>query len=92
MAQQPAQYFPPQLLAAYNAGNVITFGPLSISRQGVSNGKELLPWPSITEIGVRQGCVSVGKEGKWFDWSNVAVSHIPNYYVFMALTRYILGR
>lgn len=91
LSQQITNTMWPHVLAAYNAGNTITFGRLSVSQQGVSNGREFLPWPSIKEIDVRRGYVSVRKEGKWFDWSHVAVSEIPNYYVFKALTRYILG-
>jgi hypothetical protein len=92
LSRQISEFMLPHMIAAYNAGNVITFGPLSVSKQGVSNGREMLPWPSIKEIGVNRGYVSVRKEGKWLNWSTVAVANIPNFAVFMALTRYILGR
>ena len=92
LSRQISEFMLPHMIAAYNAGNVITFGPLSVSQQGVSNGREMLPWPSIKEIGVNRGIVSVRREGKWLNWSTVAVANIPNFAVFMALTRYILGR
>jgi hypothetical protein len=92
LSRQISEFMLPHMIAAYNAGNVITFGPLSVSQQGVSNGREMLPWPSIKEIGANRGYVSVRKEGKWLNWSTVAVANIPNFAVFIALTRYILGR
>lgn len=92
LSQQITNTMWPHMLAAYNAGNVISFGPLSVSQQGLSNGRELLPWTSIKEVGVQRGYVSVRKEGKWFNWSTVAVANIPNFFVFLALTRYVLGR
>jgi len=92
LSQQISEFMLPHMITAYNAGNVITFGPLSVSRQGVSNGREMLPWPSIKEIGASRGIVRVRQEGRWLNWSTVAVASIPNFPVFMALTRYILGR
>lgn len=82
----------PNVLAAYNAGQQINFGPLSVSQQGVSNGREVLPWYEIKEFGVNKGIVSVRKEGKWLNWSTIGVSKIPNFAVFMALTQSILDQ
>ncbi|HZO74878.1 MAG TPA: DUF6585 family protein [Ktedonobacteraceae bacterium] len=81
----------PQVIQAYQAGNTITFGPLSISKQGVSNGKELLPWSQIKEMGVNRGVVTVKKEGKWLSWSAVMAAKVPNIFVFMALVNYVLN-
>jgi hypothetical protein len=80
----------PQVVAAYNAGQTIAFGPFSISLQGVSNGQESLPWSQIKEMGVKQGIVTVRKEGKWLNWSTIRASQVPNIFVFMALVNYVL--
>lgn len=82
----------PRALASYNAGQVLNFGPLSVSKQGVSNSKETLPWHEIKEFGVNRGYISVRKEGKWLNWSTIAVAKIPNFFVFIALTRSILNQ
>jgi hypothetical protein len=81
----------PRAFASYDAGQVLNFGPISVSQQGVSNGKKTLPWHEIKEFGVERGYVSVRKEGKWLKWSTIPVAKIPNSFVFMALTRSILG-
>jgi len=83
-------YLLPQVISAYNAGNTITFGPLSISMQGVSNGRELLPWGQVKEMGVNRGVVTVKKEGKWLSWSTIRAATVPNLFVFMALVNYVL--
>ncbi|MBV9615825.1 MAG: hypothetical protein JO031_10260 [Ktedonobacteraceae bacterium] len=80
----------PQVLAAFRAGQTITFGRLSVSLQGVSNGKELVPWSQIKEIGVSRGYVTVRKEGKWLSWSSVQVAKIPNFFIFFALVNTIM--
>ncbi len=78
----------PRFIYAYNAGSTVTFGPLSINQQGISNSKEMIPWSQVKDLQVRKGIVSVKKEGKWFNWSTVGVARIPNFYVFMALVDY----
>lgn len=82
----------PQAIAAFKAGHTITFGPLSVSMQGVSNSKELISWNQIKEFGVNRGIVTVKKEGKWLSWSTVYVAKIPNFFVFMALVNAIMQK
>ena len=81
----------PQVIAAFRAGQTITFGQLSINLQGVSNSNELISWDQIKEIGVNRGIVTVQKEGKWLSWSSVQVANIPNFFIFLALVNTILG-
>lgn len=75
----------PQDLAAFKAGNTLKFGPLSINLQGVSNGRETIPWNQITQVQVSNGSVIIQKEGKWLSWSSVQVANIPNFFIFLAL-------
>lgn len=77
-------------LSAGRAGSTITFGPLSVSQQGVSNGKELLPWYQIKGIEIQRGTVMVKKEGKRLNWSSVRVPQIPNFFVFNALVDHVI--
>ena len=78
----------PKYISAYNSGSTVSFGLLSINKQGISNSKEMLPWSQYKDMQVRRGIVSVKKEGKWLNWSNISVANIPNFYVFMALLDY----
>lgn len=82
----------PHTLASYNAGNVLPFGPLSVSRQGVSSGVALLPWTAIKEIKFDGVEVKVHQKGKLLNWAKVPVGDIPNAPLFLALTRYVLGK
>jgi hypothetical protein len=82
----------PQVFAAYNAGQTITFGPLSVSTQGISNGKNLLPWAEVKDISIQSGYIAVSKAGKWLRWSSQPVAAVPNPFLFIALVRRVLGR
>jgi hypothetical protein len=83
----------PQVMAAYNAGQTVTFGPLSISRQGIQNSRgNLLPWMEIKDVSLQNGYVAVSKAGKWLNWSTQPVREIPNVFLFVAAVRSILGK
>lgn len=83
----------PQVTAAYNAGQTITFGPLSVNNQGLTDILgNLLPWSQITGIDIQSGYISVRQAGKWLKWSNQAVVNIPNVFVFITLVKSLLPR
>lgn len=90
ISNQITQAVLPQATQAYNAGQTVQFGSLSLNRQGVSNGWNVLPWSQVEAIDVTNGVVSVKRQGGWFRWSKVAASAIPNLFVFLALTNAIL--
>jgi hypothetical protein len=81
----------PLAVAAYNGGQPLDFGKLTISQQGIGNGKEIVPWAQVKGVQVNQGYVAVKREGKWLRWANVPVAGVPNFFIFMALVDQIIG-
>lgn len=90
VADQVLRFQLPQALEAYKAGQVIGFGPLSVSLQGVSNSKETIPWSQVKGVQISNGVVAVKKEGKRLNWSIIRVADIPNFFVFLTLVRSIM--
>jgi len=82
----------PEAIAAFKAGSTVTFGPLSVSMQGVSNSKELITWDQIKEFRVNNGTVIVKKEGKWLSWSSIQAANIPNFFIFLAMVNAIMKK
>jgi hypothetical protein len=81
----------PHFVAAYNAGQIIPFGPLSMSRQGISNAYSMtLPWWEIKGVSMQRGYIVFNKGGKWAKWSLQRVSALPNALLFVSLARFIL--
>ena len=78
----------PRAMAAFNAGSPVVFGPLTLSQQGLSNGRELLPWNEVQSVDIKQGQVLVKRVGKTFRWANINISQIPNALVFMSMINY----
>jgi hypothetical protein len=80
----------PQAISSFRAGHPLSFGPLTVSHNGISAGDNSLPWNEIQEVRTREGYVSVRRAGKWLSWKRAPVGDIPNYFVFDALVRSIL--
>jgi hypothetical protein len=82
----------PRATAAYNAGQPVTFGPVTVSQHGIAVGNKSLPWNEIQEVETSSGSVSVKKVGqRLLAWKVLPVNRIPNYFVFDALVRTILA-
>lgn len=90
--EQIAHVMWPRTIAYYQAGQVIPFGPLGVSQQGISNGRELLPWSEIKEIKFDSEDVKVHQKGKLGSWEKVSIGEIPNLFLLKALTRSVLEK
>lgn len=77
----------PKAIDRLNAGQPVSFGPLTLSPSGIAVGDQSLPWSEVEGVQTRKGMVSVRKSGKWLVWKRVPVSDIPNFSVFDALVR-----
>jgi hypothetical protein len=81
----------PKVIAAYNDDNPVAFGSLTVSKSGLSNGKETIPWSEVEEVKLQDGAVTVRKKDKWLNWSSVTVGSTPNIYVFLHMVDQIVG-
>jgi len=82
----------PKAIDRFNAGQAVSFGPLSVGPSGIAAGDQLLPWSEIQEVQTRKGMVSVKRSGRWLAWKRAQVSQIPNYFIFDSLVRAILAQ
>jgi hypothetical protein len=80
----------PGAIDTFNAGQPASFGPLAVSRTGITVGGQLARWSEIQGVRTRSGYVQVKKIGKRLAWKTVPVSVIPNYFVFDALVHAVL--
>jgi hypothetical protein len=92
MQQEVTRTHMPQAIAAYNAGNVIPFGPFSVSLQGIRKGDMLLPWNQVQGLLFKKGNILVKMVGSSRNWASVRISSIPNYLVFIQLVDYARSR
>lgn len=75
----------PGYIDLLRSGGTAKFGKLSINSQGISNGKETIPWSQVKDVRITLGIININKEGKWLTWSSARASEIPNLYVFLEL-------
>lgn len=78
----------PQAIAAFAAGQVLNFGPVSISQQGVGKGKDLLPWDQTRRIYVADGYFTVDRYKKLVSWAYIEAYKIPDVVLLTTLIRH----
>lgn len=78
---------------AYNSGQTVTFGQLSLSRDGgLQIGKKTYPWSEIAQVSIEQGYIKVAqKGGGWFSGALVTASTIPNLDIALSLINQLIG-
>lgn len=75
----------PRAMQSLAQGEAVQFGKLSVDRQGIGNGKEMISWDDVEDVKVNNGTINIRKKGKWLNWSHVSVGETPNVFVFLAL-------
>jgi hypothetical protein len=92
ITQETTLHMLPRTLEDFNAGKVITFGPLSVDQQGVSNGKNTLSWSEVGGVVINSGRVIVTRRGKADNWLTMEVAKVPNVFVLDALVRSLVQK
>jgi hypothetical protein len=76
----------------FNAGQAITFGPVTISTAGIVIGKKTYTWPDVKEVSIHKGILKISrKEGGWFSGASATASNIPNLRVLLSLIDQVTG-
>ena len=87
IAQGVSQELVPRARYALRSGQTLPFTPFSVNQQGISNGREFIPWPQVQTIDVKQGRVIVKKVGAKGNWGSTTVAKMPNFLVFIVVTK-----
>lgn len=77
----------PAAMAAYHAGQMLSFGRITVNMQGLNNGKEFVPWSQVGRVAVQHGNVYIEKNGRRVKWSPVKSAEVPNLSVLIALAK-----
>jgi hypothetical protein len=68
-------------------GEVLHFGPLSLSQEGIGYGRTILPWAEVDYVWAKEGRVKVRKQGKFLNWCSVGTGRVSHCCVFLALAK-----
>ncbi|HEY6539823.1 MAG TPA: DUF6585 family protein [Ktedonobacteraceae bacterium] len=85
IAQGITRELVPRAFHAIQAGQTLSFAPFSINQQGISNGRESLPWSQVQAVNVKQGRVTVMRVEMSRAWGTATVAKIPNFLVFIVI-------
>ncbi len=81
----------PGAIAAYEAGHAVSFGPVSVTGQGLSvqAGQKTLPWEELGEVYVDNGFATLKKRRALMTWEKLSISQMLNLCVFLPLVKHI---
>ena len=80
-------------MTTLNAGEPVQFGPLTITQEGIQNGRKTLPWSEFKEIALTQkGNFVVRAHDKATSWARIDMVKMSNVFTFVALADQITGR
>jgi hypothetical protein len=82
----------PRAIAAFNSGNPLHFGKLSLNVQGISKGSAMLPWMQVRNVDLNRGYVQIWQNGRSTRWGRVRVADVPNLLVFLEMVNYARSR
>ena len=76
----------------YNSGQVLTFGPVAISKSGIQIGKKTYPWTDVQQVSIQKGVLRVSqKGGGWFSGASAMAASIPNLGVLLSIIDQTVG-
>ncbi|MFI7114548.1 DUF6585 family protein [Nonomuraea sp. NPDC050227] len=81
----------PLLAERFGAGETISFGPLSVSPEGIVRKRRLLPWGELDGTAIAQGRLTVRKKNALLSWANHHTYDIPNLTIFLAIVSTAAG-
>jgi hypothetical protein len=83
----------PRAVADYNAGTPLKFGPLTLTQQGIQNGRKFLPWSQVAEATIgRHGYFVLHAHEKTISWARVDMTQISNVFILLSLINWIAKR
>jgi len=76
----------------YNSGQAASFGPVVVSRAGLTVSKKTYPWTEIEQVSVQQGMFKISKKGGgWFSGASTSVASIPNLEAMLSIIDQVVG-
>ncbi len=81
----------PETIAAYKAGQTLSFGALNVTPRGLSleEARKDLPWEQLGAIGENRGYLIIQVKGTLATWEKIEVSTMLNLCVLLPLIRRI---
>ncbi|MDP3186251.1 MAG: hypothetical protein Q8M58_13375, partial [Anaerolineales bacterium] len=80
-----------QAAQQYNAGQILTFGPVLVNKTGIQISKKNYAWGEIQPVTVRRGYLHIArKEGGLFSGAKTALASIPNLRVLLSIINQVI--
>ena len=85
LTQKTAEVLLPRSIQDLRQGTPVTFGKITVSRQGISQGKKVIPWNTIRKVDVQSGDLILSQDGK--KKALFRIYGLPNAHVLVELVQ-----
>ncbi|HEY3992668.1 MAG TPA: DUF6585 family protein [Ktedonobacteraceae bacterium] len=75
----------PAIIAAFQAGQTITFGTVQTNHQAITIGQRVLPWSQVKSVALLGSQLVIYDITRRKPWCRVQAEHIPNLFLLFAL-------
>jgi hypothetical protein len=89
--KQTLPHLLPPALQTFRAGKTLSFGAVSVNRDGLQHPYGILPWVDLDSLEVIKGKLIIRNHRSWRVMARVPRSKVPNLHVLLALTQQALG-
>jgi hypothetical protein len=83
--QETFRWLWPDARDRFDRGETLFFHTLRVSRAGIRGPKDLLPWPDLHEVAVKQGCLVITRKRRLLEWLRKPLTELSNLHVLLAL-------
>jgi hypothetical protein len=74
----------PQLWERFSSGEVLVFGVVGVSLQGITHAGNLLLWSEPATLSISSKQIVLKREGKWSAWAKIDLESTPNAHLLVA--------
>jgi hypothetical protein len=79
-------------LDACRRGEMLTFGPVTLTAAGLRHGDETLAWGTIDRVHAGEGFIRIRREDRWVTWEQALSGDIPNLLLFLTVVEAIVAQ
>jgi hypothetical protein len=85
LARESCRALRERIMPEWQAGRPVQLGGVTVSRTGLTRGKETLAWDEIKSLQLTGDKVVIGVEGRWINWPDATLCNVPSAPLFLEL-------
>ena len=90
--QQTLKHLLNAAFRAWEAGEEVSFGSISVTRKGIVSSRRTLPWGKVNKSHAARGRLTIWAKGRWRPWLRTPVTRLENPFALVLLVNLQVAR